>query len=589
VDGALIRASRWLIGLIIVAELLILPWTAHAFDVAAFLSHSDRVFFGHVWLTALWPFGGIALLAVLLSQLPVLLFPRLWSAVPLRIFLLKLPPWIADLGTAAIVRFSCSQGGNANLWALRYLSDPAVFFVTVFHGQNDALANVFAVAGIALTLAGRYEFAGLALGFGAGTKLYPAAFVPLLLAVAFRRESLRTALVTFACFAAAAVSTLLPVVWGRFGFFVGSYANNSFGAARTNVSTASLWSLLTPVHVSFSPQSEQLVAVVIPVLLAALELRHVPQRRDIARAAMLTAVSIVLLNPGAHPPFYLWIAGPLVLYAAVTEDGVASFAGAVLSVLSIAMQFCQEGSDEYFTLNFGRGSSPQLLACVAPHAVLQLAALACVAVIVAASYGHTRISARLMRSGRLAGLVVALLACVFLTVSIGTTIASRGFDRARDISGYRSELRLLNTFGINPIAQRLGNGRCLLTYAAYDNIVFAGNPFAARYATASFGYTLVSAEKMIVRGRLVALEALPSTFENFDIRAGDEKPVRITREFDVSALLRPFRYVERVVEQPCNLIRANPLLIYRFDIEAAHEATAQKPLVERLDVFARIP
>ena len=68
-----------------------------------------------------------------------------------------------------------------------------VVFVTVFHGQSDAIPNAFTVAGIGLILAERYEYAGLMLGLGAGSKFYPAAFVPLLAVTAFRRASWRRA------------------------------------------------------------------------------------------------------------------------------------------------------------------------------------------------------------------------------------------------------------------------------------------------------------------------------------------------------------------------------------------------------------
>ncbi|MBV8117477.1 MAG: DUF2029 domain-containing protein, partial [Candidatus Eremiobacteraeota bacterium] len=265
-------ASRSLIAAVLLIEVALLPWTGHAYDVSAFLSHAERVYFGHVAPAALWPFGSISLAALLLSQLPILFFPQLWNVLPLRIALMKLPAWFADLGSAAIVRGCASSAEDANFWALRYLIDPAVVFVTVLHGQGDALPNLLSVAGIALMLAEKYELAGIAFGLGTGTKFYPAAFVPLLLAVAYRRASYRRALAGLALFGVTAALTLVPVLWGRAGSVVAAYANNSFGAEGSGVSTASLWALL-PLHVSLgqfgislTPQFEQFVAVVIPVL-----------------------------------------------------------------------------------------------------------------------------------------------------------------------------------------------------------------------------------------------------------------------------------------------------------------------------------
>jgi hypothetical protein len=588
--SALSRGNVW-IGLTLLLELALLPWTAHAYDAMAFLSHTDRVYFAHVRLTPLWAFGSISLAVLLLSQLPVLFAPALWNVVPLRIFLLKLPAWCADIGTAAIVRAGSADPQLANAWALRYLLDPAVVFVTVFHGQADALPNLFAVAGIALMLAEKYELAGLMFGLGTGTKFYPAAFVPLLVAVAYRRASWRRALYAFALFAVAAAGTLAPVVWGRLGSVVGAYANNSFGPEGSRVSTASLWTLVPPhfwlrqVAISVSPQIEQLIAVAIPVLLAIGELRHLPDRRDVARAAMLAAMSIVLLNPGAHPPFYLWIAGPLVLYAAVANDGLVSLAGVGLSCLSILTQFCQEGSDEYFLLNFGSAAHPALLRCFAPPTGLAAVALCIAAIVVVAAYRRELFSHQAAERCRRAAQVAAMAVFVAFGAAITVEAASAAANHPRT-TGYDAEERAVNTFAIDPLVRADGD-RCSLTYSANDVIVFAGNPFAARFATASLGYTLFSDEDMSVRGRAIAVGSLASTFENVDVRSVGQLPVRITREFDLTRALQPFRYVERFIERPCSLIRANPLLIYRFDFGAAQAAAAKLPLIQRLDVFAR--
>ncbi len=589
-DSPLIRGKA-LIGLVLLAELALLPWTAHAYDAVAFLSHTDRVYFAHVQLTPLWAFGSISLAVLLLSQLPVLLVPALWNAVPLRIFLLKLPAWCADIATAAVIRAGSSDPRLANAWTLRYLLDPAVVFVTVFHGQADALPNLFAVTGIALMLAEKYELSGLMLGLGTGTKFYPAAFVPLLLAVAYRRASGRRALYAFAYFGAAAFATLVPVLWGRAASVVGAYANNSFGPEGSRVSTASLWTLvprhvsLRQVSVALSPQLEQLIAIAIPILLAVGELRHLPERRDVARAAMLAAMSIVLLNPGAHPPFYLWIAGPLVLYAAVANDGLVSLAGFVLSSVSILTQFCQEGSDEYFFLNFGSASHLGLLRCVAPSAGLQVVALCAAAGVVVAAYRRELLSPEILERCRRAAQVAALGWFVAFGSAVAVETASAAAAPSRT-TGYDDQERAVNTYAVDPVVRQVGDG-CWLTYAASDVIVYAGNPYAARFATASLGYTLFSPERLDVGNRSVSVGALPSIFENIDVRTIGQQPVRITREFDLTAILRPFRYVEHFVERPCTLIRENPLLIYRFDFAAAQAAAAKLPLFERLNVFAR--
>ncbi len=577
--------TRWWIVAVLFIEGALLPWTAHAYDVTAFLSHAERVYFGRVSPVALWPFGSISLGILLLSQLPIVLFPQSWSALPLRILLLKFPAWCADVGSAAVIRASSLNSGDANSWALRYLLDPAVVFVTVFHGQADAIPAFLALAGIALTLTQRFELAGVALGLGAGAKFFPAAFVPLLVVCALRQSSSRRAALAFGAFAATAALALLPVLWGRAHWVLAAYANNSFGPESAGVSIASFWSLLPRGFASRPlPQIEQLLAVAVPVVLAAAELRHRPQRRDVARAALLSAMSIVLLNPGAHPPFYLWIAGPLVLYAAVANDYVVSLGGLVLSCVAPLTQFCQEGSDEYFQLSFGPGHGLELLRCVSPPVALTGAGLAAAAFIVVACYRRELFSQRwidgLTRAGRLAPPIV--FAAFVAAIAAETAFAA---IHARP-SGYPAQERLLNTIAVDPLVRESAGG-CALTFAANDVIVYAGNEYASRFATASLGYTLFSPEEITVRGRAMPVEKLPSVFENVDVRTLGQEPVRITREFDVTSLLRPFRDVEHFIERPCSLIRENPLLIYRFDFAAAQQAAAKLPLLQRLDVFSR--
>src|SRR5262249_4413186 len=141
------RLGALAIGIVLIVDLLVLPWTAHSFDTTAFFLHADRVFFAHVSPVRWWAFGTIALLCLIGAQLPVLFAPGLANAVPLRIVLAKLPSWFSDIGTAAIVRLCSSDPAYANWWAFRYLADPAVLFTTVFHGQMDAIPNLFAVGG----------------------------------------------------------------------------------------------------------------------------------------------------------------------------------------------------------------------------------------------------------------------------------------------------------------------------------------------------------------------------------------------------------------------------------------------------------
>jgi hypothetical protein len=568
----------WPLAVVLLLDAAVMPWLAHPFDVAAFLTHADRVYFAHVRPATLWPYGGVALAAVLLSQLPVAAFPQLWGLAPLRISLLKLPMLIADAGTALIVR-RCAGRTGGNLWALRYLLDPAVFFVTVVHGQTDALAGVFAVAGIALTMFGKFEIAAVLLGIGTGAKLYPGAFLPLLLAVAYRNGSPKRAALCLVYFAISAGASLLPVVAGRTAAFAATFANNSFGAESQRVESASPWGLLNALFRFSQAPSEQLAVVLVPLALAAGELRHRPQPVDVARAAMLSAIAIVMLNPGAHPPFYLWIAGPLVLYCAVARDGLVSAIGAVLSTTAVAMQFCQEGSEEYLLLNFGVGTVPGGLRCVAPNSTLLAVASVAAALLVIAAYRQPLRDAARARAP-LGSLILAACVTLFLGVAFTVAVVHAALLNGAKAFGFPNEMKLVNTFAIDPKVRPIDGG-CELTYDASDLIVYAENRFAAPYGSAALAYTLFSPETMAIRGSAVDPRRLPERFESFEARTVEQRDVRVTREFDVSRQLRPFDYVERFIERPCGLIAGNPLLIYRFDVAAAARDAANRPFRQR--------
>ena len=552
------------IAALLLCELLLLPWTAHAFDAVSFMLHSDRVFFMHVSPVRWWAFGSISLFAILVSQLPVLFFPSLWQAMPVRLFLLKLPYWFADVGTAAIVR-TCAPQTAANAWALRYLLDPAVIFVTVFHGQQDALPNFFAVAGIALMLSERYELSAVALGLGAGTKFYPAAFVPLLLVVAGKRASWRVSGTSALCFAGTAALTLAPVFWGRLHSVAGEYTTYSFGNEGNRVVSASLWSLLPA---GTLPQPfEQGIAMAIPIVLALARLRAAPERRGIARTAMFSAMSIVLLNPGAHQPFFVWIAGPLVLYAAVAENGLVSLGGVLLSISSILIQFSQEGSDEYFLLNFGPGWSSPLLRRVAPVSALEWCVAACaLAIVLAATDRSWQAWARERVTAAAVG--VALAFCVLFFAAIGCEMSLARFSGAKPTTPYWNAEQSPNVIALSP-HRTPEPGGCALTYGFGDVVVVADNPYAARYARAFLAYTLASPETLTIRGREVSLDALPKRYDVVDVIPVDRGPIRTTESFEITPYMNPVATRETIVERPCGLIAGTPVLYYRLDLARA--------------------
>ena len=244
------------------------------------------------------------------------------------------------------------------------------------------------------------------------------------------------------------------------------------------------------------------------------------------------------------------------------------------------MQFCQEGSEEYLLLNFGSGVVPGALRCVVPNAGLLVAAAILALALVVAAYRPLLLPAGWRPAARVPGLLAAAGMSAYLGIAFVVAIVMAAFLNGSKGLGYEGEMRLLNTFAIDPAVRRNGDG-CELTFDAGDIIVYAGNDYAARYGAAALGYTLYAPETIVVRGRSLDPERLAQRFENIDARTVAQRDVRITREFDVSSRLRPFRFVERIEERPCSLILGTPVLLYRFDIAAAARDAAGRPFWER--------
>jgi hypothetical protein len=185
-------------------------------------------------------------------------------------------------------------------------------------------------------------------------------------------------------------------------------------------------------------------------------------------------------------------------------------------------------------------------------------------------------------------LLLAAAVTTFLGVAFTVEVVHAALYNGAKTLGFPNEMDLVNTFAIDPKVRPAGGG-CELTYDASDLIVYADNRFAAPYGSAALAYTLFAPETIEIRGRAVDPEHLPERFENVEARTVEQRDVRVTREFDVSALLRPFAYVERFVERPCGLIAGNPLLIYRFDVAGAARAAANRPFWRRFGFSGNEP
>ncbi|TAM57142.1 MAG: DUF2029 domain-containing protein [Rhodanobacter sp.] len=451
------------LGAIVAIELILSPWTSHPFDVGAFLSQTDRVFFLGMNPTTGWPFGGVFLLILLVSQLPILVLPAWSTPIVLRIALLKVPLILADLGATISLARTARQRGKTPFQSLRYLLDPVVFFTTVFHGTFDSLANAASALGIGYILEGNYAGAGLVLGFGAGAKYYPAALVPLLIVVSYRKRGWRSAITALSTFTLGAIGTLAPVLISGGGSITTGAVQNILGqsASRVQASPWSIWRGFEYLGVHLSGRNELYVAIIVPLFLALTLLctRRVTERH-VAQYALLTVVAIVVFDPGAVFQFYSWIVAPLAIYVIVTQDLFASYVGLAASILAVWMELAVEGSPAYWLNTFAippnMGTIHTILLPVWLYPLLMCAmTILCVRVL---RRGLT--DSRITAPRVWLQIIPAAAATTFLAAVIALGVLTAGQPIRRDYL----ERERLNTVNLVPVLGHRVGRACTLTY-----------------------------------------------------------------------------------------------------------------------------
>ncbi|MFI5419039.1 MAG: hypothetical protein ACHQ2Y_09130 [Candidatus Lutacidiplasmatales archaeon] len=100
------------------------------------------------------------------------------------LFLLKLPFILADVGVALLLYAvgRRSGEGRGTLLAMAWFLNPVVIWASAVHGEVDSLAALLSLAFLLALWKGWPLPAGLFLGLGIFTKIYPLAFLPFALA-----------------------------------------------------------------------------------------------------------------------------------------------------------------------------------------------------------------------------------------------------------------------------------------------------------------------------------------------------------------------------------------------------------------------
>jgi predicted membrane-bound dolichyl-phosphate-mannose-protein mannosyltransferase len=284
--------------------LITAPWTAHA-DMHVFLAWGERLATGGAanfyenwcdylpgYLYVLWPIG--------------LLSPNL--PLPLSVLLGKLPSLLADIATAYIIwRMTASGPGNRQLWIPAiYLFNPAIILNSTIWGQVDSFHTLCIVAGAALLIRRRPEWAALCFGYAAAVKPHGIIILPLaglcavVARIAWYRVLLAAGLVVVAFLA-----TCLPFV----GWSVGDVPGMVQDRIQTtmdqyhfaSINALNLWYLLGK---NWRPDETTILGPVtirqtgtllfsVCYVLALGWCWH--RRREVARAALWEAASIIYL------------------------------------------------------------------------------------------------------------------------------------------------------------------------------------------------------------------------------------------------------------------------------------------------------
>lgn len=161
--------------------------------------------------------------------------------------LIKLPSILADVLTAGLIAWAL-RGRSARLAlgaAGAYLFNPAIWYVSTYWGQTDALYALFLVASVIARDRGAAPLAwsGYALAFG--TKLQSLALAPLLGFWTLTRHGLRR--LGGGLGVAVATLALLAAPWllaGRFGDVIKGYTTRPSGGPPLVVSGYNFWYLV---------------------------------------------------------------------------------------------------------------------------------------------------------------------------------------------------------------------------------------------------------------------------------------------------------------------------------------------------------
>ncbi|MDQ3812050.1 MAG: DUF2029 domain-containing protein [Chloroflexota bacterium] len=227
------------------------------------------------------------------------------------------------------------RGERAARWAgMIYAGCPALVWVNA--GWFDALAVLTMLGAVLALLDRRPIVAGVLIGLGAATKLFPVVLILAAPAVLGRPGTLRLA----AAAGGVVAAMLAPLALIRSDLLVASFASMAvrgpwetipallsgyYGWGRMPLlaerftAESAFVSTPTPVWLSLLPQAVLLVAVWAAWRVCR---RGQPQPRDVCAVAALAVITFVLGNKGYSPQFVAWLV-PVIVMAWPNRSGLA--------------------------------------------------------------------------------------------------------------------------------------------------------------------------------------------------------------------------------------------------------------------------
>jgi dolichyl-phosphate-mannose-protein mannosyltransferase len=161
--------------------------------------------------------------------------------------IIKLVPNLFDLATALLIYVFVRKQLSFKLALLAtalYAFNPAVIFNTAVWGQFDAIYTFFLILSLMLALKGKPKLSAAAFAIGLLTKPQGIALAPLVAFLIYKKNGLKSLLVSVLVFAVMVLVVIAPFEWSNPVTFLSRIYFGAYGGySETSVNAFNLWAL----------------------------------------------------------------------------------------------------------------------------------------------------------------------------------------------------------------------------------------------------------------------------------------------------------------------------------------------------------